>query len=113
VIQVAYNAEIMKGDGPEVTEAVPSREMLSRPRQHLPTVMVRIGLKEGHKVFAVVLAFAAFELAANAREKHQTGRNFSKSQLFSQVILCESAAHGSVRSCPHQDRSDNADHQYG
>jgi hypothetical protein len=31
--------------------------------------MVRIGLKEGYKVFAVVLAFAAFELAANAKRE--------------------------------------------
>jgi len=29
-------------------------------------MMVRISLKEGYKVFAVVFAFAAFELAANA-----------------------------------------------
>jgi hypothetical protein len=32
-------------------------------------MMVRIGLKEGYKVFAVVLAFAGFELAANAKRE--------------------------------------------
>ena len=64
-------------------------------------MMVRISLKEGYKVFAVVFAFAAFELAANAIP------------LLSSVILCESAAHEPERSCLHQDRSDIADHQYG
>jgi hypothetical protein len=32
--------------------------------------MVRIGSKEGYKVFAVVFAFAAFELAANATKRN-------------------------------------------
>jgi hypothetical protein len=31
--------------------------------------MVRIGLKEGYKVFAVVFAFATIELAANAKRE--------------------------------------------